>query len=135
MEYHYLKKEEAKLNMYKLYLDDVRNIPEGWVGVRSFVEFTDYIKKNGIPNEVSFDHDLKREEYHIIKDRPANRPLIEFPIDYKSYKNKTGYHCAKWLREYCIVKNLFFPKWYIHSDNSMGIKNIKNLLKNGIKAD
>lgn len=120
---------------YKLYLDDVRPIPEGWIGARSFEEFTDYIKKNGIPSEVSFDHDLKREEYHIIKDRPANRPLIEFPIDYKSYRVKTGYHCVKWLKAYCERGGKQFPPYNLHTDNSTGAKNMYNLIEKNIKAD
>lgn len=119
---------------YKLYLDDVKPIPIDWVGARSFKEFTDFIKKNGIPEKVSFDHDLFRTEYHVIKDRPANRPLIEFPIDYNSYKHKTGYHCAKWLFVECHRLGKPLPEWTIHSDNSTGSTNIKNVLEKGKRA-
>ena len=54
-------------NQYtKLYLDDIR-IPktEGWVIVRTYDEFVNWITKNGLPEEVSFDHDLAEINHHI----------------------------------------------------------------------
>ena len=45
--------------MKKLYLDDIR-IPqtEGWDIVRNYEDFVAWIRLNGVPDEVSFDHDL-----------------------------------------------------------------------------
>ena len=45
--------------MKKLYLDDIR-IPqtEGWDIVRSYDDFVNWIEMNGLPDVVSFDHDL-----------------------------------------------------------------------------
>lgn len=89
---------------YLLYLDDVRPIPNGDVGVRCFQEFVDFIKQNGLPKLISFDHDLGEE--------------------------KTGYDCAKWLVEYCMDMKLPLPKFSVHSQNSVGKENIQKLLDN-----
>ena len=50
-----MKQKELK----KLYLDDVR-IPqtEGWEIVRNYDDFVKWIEENGLPDIVSFDHDL-----------------------------------------------------------------------------
>ena len=50
--------------MKKLYLDDSR-VPktEGWDIVRTYEDFVEWITKNGLPNEVSFDHDLAEINY------------------------------------------------------------------------
>lgn len=37
----------------KLYLDDLRPIPEGHIGVRSYTEFITYITDNGLPDFIS----------------------------------------------------------------------------------
>ena len=99
--------------MYCLFLDDWRMpedcfeymhlpeyITENWEIVRNYDEFVKAIQEKGIPDTVSFDHDLGLEHYqHNIN--PNNN------IDYNQYQEKTGYHCAKWLIYYCmtIIKN------------------------------
>ena len=88
----------------KLYLDDLR-FPraEGWEIVRSYDNFVFWIEENGLPDEVSFDHDLGEDI-------------------------KTGYDCAKWLCSYCYDNALPFPSWNIHSANPVGVENIKQLI-------
>lgn len=121
--------------MYNLFLDDFRNpidviyyinnpiyINEKWVVVRNYDEFIFYITKNGLPNIVSFDHDLADIHYKNQKN-----------IDYSQYEEKTGYHCVKWLVNYCIDNNLEFPEWYIHSMNIIGSKNMESYIKNYLK--
>jgi hypothetical protein len=51
-------------------------------------------------------------------------------IPYDSYKEKTGYHCAKWLVEYCLDKNLKLPDFQVHSMNPVGKANIQSYLDN-----
>ena len=55
-----MKQKELK----KLYLDDVR-IPqtEGWEIVRNYDDFVKWIEENGLPDIVSFDHDLAEVHY------------------------------------------------------------------------
>jgi hypothetical protein len=96
--------------MKKLYLDDIR-IPktEGWDIVRNYDEFVFWVKLHGIPDEVSFDHDLGEDT------------------------EKTGLNVAKWLGQYCIEKNTPFPKWNVHSANPIGKANIEAYINNVIK--
>jgi len=113
----------------KLYLDDIRTPKtEGWDIVRSYDEFINYIKLNGAPDEVSFDHDLSREhtKYYFDNgghDNPPDPLNVEF-------KEKTGYDAAKWLCDYCWTNGIPLPKWNIHSANPVGSDNIKFLLNN-----
>lgn len=64
--------------MKKLYLDDYRYPKlsfdytnnsiyndKDWDIVTNYDEFVNYIQKNGLPNLISFDHDLAGEHYTI----------------------------------------------------------------------
>ena len=96
--------------MKKLYLDDIRTPrTEGWDIVRSYTAFVDWVRLNGIPTEVSFDHDLGEET------------------------EKTGYDAAKWLGNLCIDTNTPFPEYNIHSANPVGKANIEGYIENVIK--
>lgn len=122
--------------MKKLFLDDVRvpldcliyvSNPEDYKKndfdiVRSYDEFVEYIEKNGLPDLISFDHDLADEHYN-----PSNWN------SYRSYVEKTGYDAAKWLVEYCIDENLDIPQILIHSMNPVGRKNIESIFQNYMK--
>lgn len=102
----------------KLYLDDIR-IPktDGWIIVRSYDEFVNWIKENGVPDEISFDHDLADVHYD-----PSTW------VQGFKYHEKTGYDAAKWLCTYCFENSLPFPKWNVHSANPVGSQNIISLL-------
>lgn len=113
---------------YNLFLDDERNpkdvlnysdnqiyIQVPWFIVRNYEQFCSTIKEKGIPNMVSFDHD-------IADFRQIGR--------YKETIELTGYNCAKWLIDYCMDHNLELPKTIlIHSKNNVGVKNIESLFK------
>ena len=106
--------------MKKLYLDDVRcPKTEGWDVVRTYDDFIDWITKNGLPEEVSFDHDLAEIHYD-----PSTQTE-----DFKYYE-KTGYDAAKWMCEYCWTNGLPIPEYNVHSANPGGRDNILQLLKN-----
>jgi len=113
----------------KLYLDDIRTPKsEGWDIVRSYQEFVDWITENGVPDEVSFDHDLSREHTKYFfdnggHDNPPNPQETEFT-------EKTGYDAAKWLCEYCWTNGIPLPTWNVHSANPVGRDNIKQLINN-----
>ena len=113
----------------KLYLDDIRTPKsEGWDIVRSYQEFVDWITENGVPDEVSFDHDLSREHTkyffdNVGHDNPPNPQETEFT-------EKTGYDAAKWLCEYCWTNGIPLPTWNVHSANPVGRDNIKQLINN-----
>lgn len=106
--------------MKKLYLDDIR-IPktEGWDIVRNYDEFTAWIKLNGLPDVISFDHDLADIHYD------PSTWTQSF-----TYLEKTGLDCAKWLVWYCIDNKLKLPTYFCHSANPVGKENILKLLRN-----
>jgi len=123
--------------MKRLFLDDVRNpinctaymrpaniYLEDWDVVRTYDEFVDYITKNGVPDEISFDHDLSDEHY----DPSMYESTDKYTKKYDSFKEKTGYDCAKWLSEYCIKNVIPMPKCYVHSMNPVGRDNIQSVL-------
>lgn len=101
--------------------------------LKSYDEFVEYISKNGIPDAICFDHDLGNKIDPDADLMFYNGEISSFSL--LSYDNdeKTGYDCAKWLVEYCLDNNLMIPPYSIQSMNSIGKKNIDDLLKNFIK--
>lgn len=119
--------------IYNLFLDDER-VPAdvtwvelplvNWVVATNYNEFLRLIKDNGLPARISFDHDLADEHYQEY----TRAAMCGMPFKYHSMREKTGYHCCKWLIEYCLEKNLPLPECYIHTMNPIGRANIQSLL-------
>ncbi|SIS48055.1 hypothetical protein SAMN05421639_106165 [Chryseobacterium shigense] len=112
-----------------LFLDDIRYpieafhytkqdifLRKDWHIVRNYEQFVNRIMEKGLPEFISFDHDLA--DVHYLKPNADE------------YTEKTGYYCAKWLVEYCMDNYLGLPKFYCHSMNPVGKKNILSLLEN-----
>ena len=112
-----------------LFLDDIRYPVEAyhytrqdiflrkdWHIVRNYEQFVSRILEKGLPDMISFDHDLA--EVHYLQSGSDE------------YTEKTGYDCAKWLVEYCMDHHLDLPEFYCHSMNPVGKENIESLLKN-----
>lgn len=113
--------------MKKLFLDDVRNPPDStWDVVRSYDAFVDYIEKNGVPDMISFDHDLADEHYATVSWQCE--PLVDV-IDYTTFKEKTGYECAKWL----IARGTLPKEYTVHSLNPVGAQNIRFIMNAAYK--
>lgn len=129
---------------YKLFLDDKRNpvhcvtymhfrigrknpiyLENEWVICRNYECFKNTIESMGLPDFVSFDHDLADEHYRNY--------LETGQVDYELYTEKTGYECAKWLVNYCLDHKLPLPDCAVHSDNIVGAENILSYLKNAQK--
>jgi hypothetical protein len=121
---------------YKLFLDDVR-FPKDvtWIDiglgpfviVRSYEEFINYITKNGLPNFISFDHDMEENQYRQSMYNP-DKHYNNYYTDGTFTKNN-GYCCAKWLVQYCIDNKLKLPEYKVHSFNPIGKENIENYLE------
>lgn len=112
--------------MRKLFLDDSRNPPDfTWDVVKSYDQFVAYIQLHGVPDVISFDHDLGKEHYeHYAAFIGVEDEATDIRIPYESFVEKTGYDCAKWL-----VENYRLPPSYrIHSMNPVGAQNIKFVL-------
>jgi hypothetical protein len=83
---------------------------------RSYDEAVKYVQKFGIPNFISFDHDLGIDE---------NNNLLP-----------SGYDFAKWLVESDMDKNQNIPydfKYFVHSANPVGKENIQRYLNSYLK--
>lgn len=103
--------------MRKLFLDDVRQPPDHtWDVVRSYDDFVYYIETQGVPDVISFDHDLAFEHYPFAEDNPEPKK-----IPYDRYTEKTGYDCAKWL----VENGYEIKRWMVHSMNPVGAQNIR----------
>lgn len=136
--------------MNKLFLDDVRYpdeclqylpmnseeikmyLSEDWVIVRNYSEFVEYISKYGVPDFISFDHDLAKGHYH----KNMQEGIIDYDSeDFNLPENKTGMHCVKWLCDYCKTNNKNLPQYKIHSMNPVGRENMKFYLENYVKLN
>lgn len=113
-----------------LYLDDVRvPVDPRFDLVKNFDQFVAYIEANGIPEYISFDHDLGMD--HIEYFYKDHRGFHDY--DYSKLE-KTGYHCARWLIEHCIEKGLKLDKVGVHSHNEVGAANIMSAINSGMKV-
>jgi hypothetical protein len=110
-----------------LYLDDRRNphkqthidtsFYDKVVWITCYTEFANWIFLHGLPDSISFDHDLSPEHYapkeHWVGTyrlwREENKSL--FP---------TGLDCAKLLVIHCNNHGLQLPIWTVHSLNPIG---------------
>jgi hypothetical protein len=119
-----------------LYLDDVRTPTEilpgykPWYVVRNYDEFVEWISKNGLPDFISFDHDLADEHMNDYFSQLAQQGY-QHP-KYTEYKEKTGIDCANWLVEYCQMNNVKLGRCAVHSHNPVGAANLHSLI-NGFK--
>lgn len=129
-----------------LWLDDARNpfldlegkVPKvkdsilEWV--LSYEQFVQWIEKYGLPDIISFDHDLADEHYtpeYFWSNYEESKKYQEWRSE--TYQEKTGMDCAKWLVDYCIDNDKELPEFYVHSANPVGADNIKGILNNYIK--
>lgn len=127
---------------YNLFLDDNRQphkvtwvkLPQvHWTIAKSYADFTRIILAKGLPNIITFDHDLADEHYAEYEWAHNDKNLKKGQFQYSKMKEKTGYDCAKWLVEYCMANKLELPTYYIHTMNPIGAKNIKSLFESAKK--
>jgi hypothetical protein len=126
-----------------IFLDDVRypsttnhvQLPTAaWTIVRDYKQFVDTIEvyyafHGNLPEFIAFDHDLADEHYR--------KSMYDTDEHYSAYytngtfKEKTGYDCAKWLVDFCLKDDrmLDIPDYLVHSMNPIGKKNIISILE------
>jgi len=121
---------------YNLYLDDFRDPIDSsfylnnplygnlkWEVVRNYDAFIAIVLEKGVPDVISFDHDLADEHYD-----PDLYGSETYNKIYDNFVFKTGYDCAKWFINYCIDNKKELPATVlIHSMNPAGSANIKSL--------
>lgn len=94
----------------KLFIDDIRNAPADFLIARTSQEAIDMVKALGIPNFISFDHDLGG--------------------------NDTAMVFVNWLIDYMLDNDKKFPEDFsftVHSANPVGKLNIENKMKNFVQ--
>ena len=104
------KESGALDNNLKFYNDFKSEYEPKFVWVRTFEEFTDYILEHGVPEFVSFDHDLGKGL-------------------------KKGAECAAWLKNYCAREGKPLPKFYAHSANPNGRREINSVMLSEMNED
>lgn len=92
---------------YRLYLDDERPCPDGWVLAKDFWEFKRILKEQGIPTEVSFD-------YVLLSPRG---------------RRYSGLDCAEYLLHRCISTDTPVPPYTVHSAHEDAQRLIDKLFK------
>lgn len=128
------------MNNGALFLDDIREpihayeytkyvpfVSRQWDVVRSFDEFVGYIGRHGVPEFISFDHDLADSHYtpeHYWNDYQASKLWQEKQV----HTEKTGYDCARWLVDHCYEHGIRLPGYFCHSMNPVGKDKILSLL-------
>jgi len=86
--------------MINLYVDDLRDIPEGFIGARSCYQAKFYLREHPI-DILSLDHDLGEDEQGNLL--------------------PTGDDLVYWLIEYGANKSpLIINEIYLHTDNPVG---------------
>lgn len=100
---------------WKLYLDDKRPLPEGYVLALSFDEAVRLVTEKGCPDFISFDHDLG-----INPDG----------------SEQNGYDFAKWFVDQDLDGKINIPTnfdYKVHSSNPAGVRNIDGIMKGYLK--
>lgn len=113
---------------YCLFLDDIREVSDvksldqskNWIVARSYHEFVDTLSDLGLPEVVSFDHDLC-DEHYMDPDCTRFRYIQD------------GSHAAHALVTYCKEMCLSLPEINIHTINPIGRRRIFEVLnKSGL---
>lgn len=131
-------------NNLKLFLDDIRMPEDAWIYpervkmleksktqscawtiVRNYEDFCEFIDKFGIPEMVSFDHDLCEEHIRYYFDFTSKNGYI----DYSNIRTKTGKHCAEYFVEKWTEAGKPSTQVFVHSANRWGQVEIKKVLK------
>lgn len=105
------------------------NQPCEVIWVKSYQQFTEWIKKNGLPDGICFDHDLGED---VAKEK-VKRGMSKRKARQEKKLSKSGMDCAKWTIEYCMDNKLSLPPYSIQSANPAGRENIDGILKSFIK--
>lgn len=119
-----LPEEAAKYMYMELGSDNLKYIKDAWFVVRNYNDFVTFIRAHGMPNHISFDHDLGKGHYH----KNYTGTELDYAGDFGD--EKTGWHAAHWLINYHMDNQGPWPTWWVHSMNPVGKDNIKSLLKN-----
>lgn len=112
------------------YLDEEHKVPQGFDKILWALNYDQFIKlidKFGMPDGISFDHDLA-DEHYTPEQYWHDYQLSKQYQDSQVYTEKTGMDCAHWLVNHCLDAQDPLPNWWVHSANPVGADNIRGLL-------
>lgn len=89
----------------KVYLDDVRSTPKGWVRAYWPDEVIKLLETGNVTH-ISLDHDLGDDD------------------------RGTGYDVLLWIEEQVYINNFTPPEMFVHSSNSSAVKKMKIAINN-----
>lgn len=94
----------------KVYLDDIRPGPNGWLVIRNPITFKEIVNKWFMSiDEISMDHDLG-----FVDDTD---------------KEITGYDLLCWLEDFLYDRDLnYLPKISVHSANPVGAERMQKMI-------
>lgn len=104
-------------------------LEETIVWVKNYDSFVEWIKYNGLPHTIAFDHDLGED---VARDK-VSKGMSKRQARIQKRETISGYDCAKWLVEYCMDNDLDLPNWIVQSANPVGKDNINGLLNNYLR--
>jgi len=116
---------------WNLFLDDIRNpdyVNDGrdYMLARSFDQAVALVERFGVPDHISFDHDLGWDEL-----KPEANGLIIMSEE-QGKAAKSGHDFVKWMIDQDLDGKIKIPEtfsWYVHSANPVGALNIDGLLR------
>lgn len=114
----YMHKRIGKLN--PIYLEGE------WYIVKNYDQFVKAISLyHKTITHISFDHDLADMHYHESMDQGKEA----YEDHLKTVTEKTGYNCAKFMKDFYDRFAIDYPVLFVHSMNPVGTENIINLFK------
>lgn len=122
----------------KLYVDDIREAPDGWTLVTTISEAIRFIARYSESiSEISLDHDISFEVRVSGVYRPFPSPDTFASVAYfigEKYTNRNSRHDLVSALDDIFMKNL--PKITIHTSNPVGAETMEMILANyGFKSE
>lgn len=122
------------MNKIGLFVDGGTKLPkcphyiEEWQQCKNIEDFKNaleniYEQYTELPVLISFSHDITDDHMFLELRRPKG-----MDIAYEMYKGDTGLHLAKLLCNFAQEKNLVLNKICVHGTNSLGNKNILEII-------
>ena len=115
----FLDDNRKPYDVFRNTIDPIYENNNEWTIVKNYEEFVNTILESGLPEVISFDHDLSQNHY---------LPENQNNINYDDLTDRTGYDASLWLIDYCIMNNVGLPIVKVHSANPEGKKNIERVL-------
>lgn len=108
----------------RVFLDDARLCPEGWVWARNYEEVIQLLL-TGEVTEISLDHDLGMTLSGTVEVDDWDRAVLEA----RYIVAKSGYDVATWIEEAVHFGKIPVPKMTCHSANPAGRKRIEMVIQ------